>query len=178
MSKRVVFVADPGGLAEKSAALFAAVCKRMGLPWAATVSLVADGGFVVAFAAHPGAEVWSADADLDAEVNDLIARLFTGEKRGERKPPPPAPPPPPAKKVVHTVKVGRETAGRRGKGVTVVSDLPLGEDALKDLATKLKQACGTGGTAKDGRIEIQGDHRDKVMAELETLGYKAKRSGG
>ncbi len=178
MSKRVVFVTDAGGRAEKAAGLFAAVCKRMGLPWTATASPVADGGQVVAFAPFPGAEVWPADADLGAEVNDLIARLFTGEKRGERKPPPPAPPPPPVKKPVHTVKVGRETAGRRGKGVTVVSDLPLGEDALKELATKLKSACGSGGTAKDGRIEIQGDHRDRLMVELERLGYKAKRSGG
>ena len=177
MSKRVMFVADDAGRADKAAALFVAVCGRMRLPWTATVSPVADGGHVVTFVPFPGAEVWPADADLEAEVNDLVARLFTGEARGTRKPPPP-PPPPAVKKVVHTAKVGRETAGRKGKGVTVVSELPLGEDALKELATKLKSACGSGGTAKDGRIEIQGDHRDKVMAELERLGYKAKRSGG
>jgi translation initiation factor 1 len=78
----------------------------------------------------------------------------------------------------HTVKLSRETAGRRGKGVTVVSELPLTGDQLKDLATRLKNACGTGGTAKDGRIEIQGDLRDRVAAELEKLGYKVKRAGG
>lgn len=177
MSKRVVFVADAAGKADKAAALFAAVCQRMRLPWSATVSPVADGGHVVSFAPLPAAEVWPADADLEAEVNDLVARLFTGEARGTRKPPPP-PPPAPVKKPVLTAKVGRETAGRKGKGVTVVSDLALGEDALKELATRLKSACGSGGTAKDGRIEIQGDHRDKVIAELERLGYKAKRSGG
>lgn len=76
------------------------------------------------------------------------------------------------------MKLSRETAGRKGKGVTVVSELPLTEDALKELATKLKNACGTGGTAKDGRIEIQGDHRDKLQQELEKLGYKVKRAGG
>lgn len=177
MSKRVVFVRDDAGRADRAAELFAGVCQRMRLPWTATVSSVADGGQVVSFAPLPGAEVWPADADLEAEVNDLVARLFTGEPRGARKPPPP-PPPAPVKKPVLTAKVGRETAGRKGKGVTVVSDLALGEDALKVLATRLKTACGTGGTAKDGRIEIQGDHRDRVVAELERLGYKAKRTGG
>jgi translation initiation factor 1 len=81
-------------------------------------------------------------------------------------------------KKTHTVKVSRETAGRRGKGVTVISDLPLTGDQLKDLATKLKNACGTGGTAKDGRIEIQGDLRDRIATELEKLGYRVKRAGG
>ena len=76
------------------------------------------------------------------------------------------------------MKVSRETAGRRGKGVTVVSELPLTGDQLKELATKLKNACGTGGTAKEGRIEIQGDQRDRVIAELEQMGYKVKRAGG
>lgn len=86
--------------------------------------------------------------------------------------------PRPAPRKVHTVKVSRETAHRRGKGVTVVSDLPLNEQELKELATLLKNKCGTGGTAKDGRIEIQGDHREKLVVELENLGYKVKRAGG
>ena len=77
-----------------------------------------------------------------------------------------------------TVKVGRETAGRRGKGVTTVFDVPLDEDGLKNLAATLKQRCGTGGTVKDGRIEIQGDQRERIIAELEKLGYKSKRVGG
>ena len=88
---------------------------------------------------------------------------------------PPAPEPP---KKVLTAKVGRETAGRRGKGVTTVFDLPLSEAELQELAAKLKQRCGTGGTVKGGRIEIQGDNRDRVIAELERLGYKTKRAGG
>ena len=76
------------------------------------------------------------------------------------------------------VRVGRETKGRRGKGVTTVSDLPLDESGLAELAAKLKQRLGTGGTAKDGRIEIQGDQRDRIVAELERMGYRVKRAGG
>jgi translation initiation factor 1 len=64
-------------------------------------------------------------------------------------------------------RVGRETKGRRGKGVISISDLPLDEGAVTELATKLKTGLGTGGTVKDGRIEIQGDHRDRIIAELE-----------
>lgn len=75
-------------------------------------------------------------------------------------------------------KVGRETAGRRGKGVTTVFGLALNETGLLELAAKLKQRCGTGGTVKDGRIEIQGDQRERVTAELERLGFRVKRSGG
>jgi len=85
-------------------------------------------------------------------------------------------PPAPSKSTV--VRVGRETKGRRGKGVTIISDLPLNENGLTELATKLKTRLGTGGTVKDGRIEIQGDHRDRVVAELEGLGYRVKRAGG
>ena len=75
-------------------------------------------------------------------------------------------------------RVGRETKGRAGKGVTVVSDLPLDENGLAELATRLKTRLGTGGTVRDRRIEIQGDHRDRIVAELEALGYRAKRAGG
>ncbi|AWM42423.1 stress response translation initiation inhibitor YciH [Gemmata obscuriglobus] len=119
-------------------------------------------------------EKWNGALAPDAAAAGLIARLLGGTDQEPK--PKPAPPPPPKK--VHTVKLSRETAGRKGKGVTVVSELPLTEDALKELATKLKNACGTGGTAKDGRIEIQGDHRDKLQQELEKLGYKVKRAGG
>jgi translation initiation factor 1 len=76
------------------------------------------------------------------------------------------------------VRVGRETKGRRGKGVTVITGVPLRGEALKDLSKKLKQQCGSGGTVKDGVIEIQGDHRDKVVAALATYGWDVKRSGG
>lgn len=76
------------------------------------------------------------------------------------------------------IRVGRETAGRKGAGVTVVTGLPLGGAELAALASALKKRCGSGGTARDGRIEIQGDHRDTVVAELRQRGYDAKRSGG
>jgi predicted translation initiation factor SUI1 len=76
------------------------------------------------------------------------------------------------------VRVGREVAGRGGKGVSVITGLPLNAAGLEELATKLKKSCGAGGVAKDGRIEIQGDHRDRLLAELIKLGYNAKRSGG
>ncbi|MCE5268207.1 MAG: translation initiation factor [Planctomycetaceae bacterium] len=76
------------------------------------------------------------------------------------------------------VRVGRETKGRRGKGVTTISDLPLDASGLAELAARLKQRLGTGGAVKDGRIEIQGDHRDRIILELEGLGYRVKRAGG
>ena len=76
------------------------------------------------------------------------------------------------------VRVGREVSGRGGKGVSVISGLPLQEAALEDLAKRLKQLCGAGGAVKNGTIEIQGDHRDRLVAELCKLGYEAKRSGG
>ena len=76
------------------------------------------------------------------------------------------------------VRVGRETKGRKGKGMTVVTGVPLHPEGLRDLAKNLKQKCGTGGTVKDGKIEIQGDHRDLLVTELQTMGYTVKRSGG
>ncbi|MEC8051579.1 MAG: translation initiation factor Sui1 [Myxococcota bacterium] len=76
------------------------------------------------------------------------------------------------------VRVGRETKGRKGKAVTVVTGLPLDAVALKALAKDLKSRCGTGGTIKGGVIEIQGEHRDLLMEELQKRGYKVRRSGG
>ncbi|MBZ0188170.1 MAG: hypothetical protein K8F91_18115 [Candidatus Obscuribacterales bacterium] len=76
------------------------------------------------------------------------------------------------------VRVSRESKKRRGKNVTVISGLTLDESELRDLAASLKQLCGTGGTVKDGKIEIQGDQRDRIMAELKERGYKPKLSGG
>jgi translation initiation factor 1 len=75
-------------------------------------------------------------------------------------------------------RVSRETGGRNGKTVTVVRGLPLAPDALADFAKTLKAACGTGGTVKDGTIELQGDHRDTVVARIERSGWRVKRAGG
>lgn len=76
------------------------------------------------------------------------------------------------------VRLMRETKGRKGKGVTLISGLPLEGDALKHLAKSLKQKCGSGGSIKDGVVEIQGDHRATLENELGKLGYTVKRSGG
>lgn len=76
------------------------------------------------------------------------------------------------------MRVGRETAGRSGKGVSVITGLPLSALQLETLATQLKKLCGAGGAVKGGNIEIQGDHRDRLVLELVKLGYEAKRSGG
>lgn len=76
------------------------------------------------------------------------------------------------------VRVSRETKGRAGKGVTLVKGLPLDEAALTALGKQLKAACGSGGTVKDGIIEIQGDHAEKVLQQLMAAGWPAKRAGG
>jgi len=76
------------------------------------------------------------------------------------------------------VRVGRETKGRKGKGVTVITGLPLDAKGLRKLAKLLKRKCGAGGTVKDGVIEIQGDHREMLLEELRREGYPAKRCGG
>ena len=65
------------------------------------------------------------------------------------------------------IRISRESKGRKGKGVTLVSGLELDLAELKALAKKLKALCGSGGTVKDGIIEIQGDHRDQVKQELD-----------
>jgi predicted translation initiation factor SUI1 len=76
------------------------------------------------------------------------------------------------------VRVQRESKGRGGKTVTIVSGLTLENGGLEALAKQLKQLCGTGGTIKDGKIEIQGDQCDRILAELLKKGFKAKRAGG
>lgn len=76
------------------------------------------------------------------------------------------------------VRVSRETQGRKGKGVTVITGLGLSESNLETLATELKKKCGSGGSVESGRIEIQGDHRDRLVEELTRRGFKAKRAGG
>ena len=76
------------------------------------------------------------------------------------------------------VRIARETKGRKGAGVTLVRGLALAPEKLKALAGQLKQRCGSGGTVKEGVIEIQGDHRQLLLAELERQGFKVKLAGG
>jgi translation initiation factor 1 len=190
--RTILFLAPEENRAQNVAAVFLAHCKRLGLAWVAQSkgyggspdALPLDGVSVLVAVDLPDfatteipsirLERLTISSDIEQAVNGLIARLLGGSDAPvPAKPPSPSPP-----KKIHTVKVSRETAGRRGKGVTVVSDLPLDEDELKELATLLKNKCGTGGTAKDGRIEIQGDQRDRLAVELEKLGYKVKRAGG
>ena len=76
------------------------------------------------------------------------------------------------------VKVRREVAGRKGKGVTTITGVPVGDDELKALAGKLKKRCGVGGSSKDGVIELQGDQRDTVVEVLRKEGYDVVLAGG
>lgn len=76
------------------------------------------------------------------------------------------------------VRVARETKGRKGKGVTVITGVPLDEEGLQKLAADLKRKCGAGGTVKGHTIEIQGDHRDFLLEELRRRSYTVKRAGG
>jgi translation initiation factor 1 len=110
-----------------------------------------------------GAVVQSRFASIDAAAPASIARAAAR---------------PMATAAAAQVRVGRETAGRKGKGVSVITGLPLNDADLEALATRLKSSCGAGGAVKDGKIEIQGDHRDRLVAELKKMGYDAKKSGG
>jgi predicted translation initiation factor SUI1 len=120
---------------------------------------------------------------IEREVMDLAARLIGGGRK--RMAPLPQLVVEPAaatratpKKPAPLIRLGRETKGRRGKGVTTIADVPLDAAGLLELATKLKDRCGTGGTVRDGVIEIQGDQRDRLAAVLEAMGYRVKRVGG
>ena len=83
-----------------------------------------------------------------------------------------------AQKVKDMVRVQRDAKGRGGKTVTVVSGISLPDKDLDALGKQLKAACGSGGTVKDGLIEVQGDHVDRLVALLVAQGYRAKRAGG
>jgi translation initiation factor 1 len=75
------------------------------------------------------------------------------------------------------VRVCRETKGRKGKTVTVITGIPLQEDELKQLASRLKRRCGSGGTIRGGVVEIQGDHVELLVGELAGFGYTVRKSG-
>jgi translation initiation factor 1 len=94
------------------------------------------------------------------------------DSRGRRE----APPAGPVLPNDGVVRIFREKGGRGGKTVTVVRGLPRGD--LKAVGSDLKKLCGSGGAAKDGVVEIQGDHREKIAARLEASGYRVKLAGG
>jgi translation initiation factor 1 len=77
-----------------------------------------------------------------------------------------------------TIYLHRDSKGRRGGTVTVLKKLVLSEEDLKELVKKLKQLCGSGGTVKDGEIEIQGEHRERIAEVLRNMGYRVKIAGG
>ncbi|HKT71833.1 MAG TPA: stress response translation initiation inhibitor YciH [Steroidobacteraceae bacterium] len=95
-----------------------------------------------------------------------------------RTAPPALEPQRPAKAATSQVRVSREVAGRGGKAVSVIRGLALPPAELEALATRLKKLCGAGGAVKGGSIEIQGEHRDRLVAALQEMGYAAKRAGG
>lgn len=110
--------------------------------------------------------VWSSEHGDLRKQKDLTPG--TSPQRGGKSLPP----------AQQTIYLHRDSSGRKGKAVTLVKNLVLSEEDLKSLAKKLKQECGTGGTIKDGVIEIQGEQRQKIAALLQKLGYKVKVAGG
>ncbi len=76
------------------------------------------------------------------------------------------------------VRIRRETSGRKGKGVTTLTGIAKSEKELKDLLKQMKKVCGTGGSVKEGVLEIQGDHREALKTLLEKLGFTVKLAGG
>ena len=84
----------------------------------------------------------------------------------------------PARKSDGIVRITRDRKHRGGKTVTVITGIPASQNEMAALAQQLKKLCGSGGTVKDGNIEIQGDHCDKVQTKLTEMGYKVKRAGG
>ena len=110
---------------------------------------------------------------MPARDGDLVWSSTEGDVRRARQPAPKAP-----VQGGGRVKVRRETSGRRGKAVTTISGVPLDDDGLRELAGRLKKRCGVGGSAKGGVIELQGDHRDTVVAVLRESGYDVVLAGG
>jgi translation initiation factor 1 len=116
--------------------------------------------------------VYSTDPSAPRPRNAFDADTRDGRtKRG-------APPNTTAAKTDGIVRIWLERKGRNGKPVSIVRGLPLDKMKLDDLASRLKRVCGTGGSAKDGEIIIQGDHRARIAAELERDGLRVKLAGG
>lgn len=111
---------------------------------------------------------------MSRDKNRTVWSSDQGDLRKERTSAPPARSLPPEQQMVY---LHRDSKGRGGKSVTLVKQLLLSEGEMKKLATMLKQACGTGGTVKDGVIEIQGEHREKIAGVLRKMGYRVKIAG-
>jgi translation initiation factor 1 len=109
---------------------------------------------------------------------DHDALVYSTERGDLRKRQPSAPQGLAQAPTQQTAVIQRTSKGRGGKVVTLIKNLRLSPDDQKSLAKHLKQTCGTGGTIKDGVIEIQGDHRENLAAALQHLGYKTKLAGG
>jgi len=109
-------------------------------------------------------------------TRDSNSRLVYSTDKGRIKATNDVPSDPPAGDGI--VRIRRETSGRKGKGVTTISGVPVDGESLATLAKQLKQLCGTGGTVKDRVIEIQGDHREKIRDALTSQGYTVKLAGG
>jgi translation initiation factor 1 len=109
---------------------------------------------------------------------DHEAFVYSTEHGDLRKRRPSAPHGPALPPHRQTAFLHRASKGRGGKVVTLIKNLHLSPDDCKALAKHLKQTCGSGGTVKDGAIEIQGDHRQTIAAALQDLGYKTKMAGG
>ncbi len=109
--------------------------------------------------------------DMTPEWSKAAPRISLPPKKPQQKKPS-------APKGDGIVRVGRETKGRKGAGVTVITGISSHPEGLEKLAKQFKQQCGTGGTVKNGVIEIQGDHRDLLIQELSALGYTVKKAGG
>lgn len=105
---------------------------------------------------------------LCPECNEALAECICSELAEQQR----------LKDLDGVVRIRRETSGRKGKGVTTVAGIPLVDAELKALMKKMKKTCGTGGALKEGIIEIQGDHREKLKVMLEKEGFTVKLAGG
>ena len=105
-------------------------------------------------------------------------RVYSTEGGRIRQPASPRPPSPSSPPVPNdgVVRIFRDRSGRNGKAVTVIRGLPARD--VEERAAELKRLCGAGGAVKDGAVEIQGDHRERIAARLRGLGYTAKLAGG
>jgi translation initiation factor 1 len=112
---------------------------------------------------------------MPIENDALVYSTEHGDLRKRQPSTLPGPALPPTQQ---TAVLQRTSKGRGGKVVTLIKNLHLAPDAYKTLTKHLKQMCGSGGTIKDGVIEIQGDHRDTIVVALQQLGYKTKLAGG